>query len=138
MIDEDPFGRNVVPPGRENRGRDVVVVGPSAGGIEALYPGMPTSAIEAVSPDRVLRATELGPAIAKFAAEPFVTVAVAENPGPAEDQLLEDIFSRVDRGASDDPQSGDPSGYSCPACGGSLWQREQAGEVSHCCRTGHA
>jgi len=105
---------------------------------DALYPGMPTSAIEAVSPDCVLPAAELGPAIAKFAAEPFVPVAVAENPGPAEDQLLEDIFSRVDRGASDDPQPGDPSGYSCPECGGSLWQHEQAGEVSYCCRTGHA
>ncbi len=40
--------------------------------VEALYPNMPSSAIECVTPDRVLRARELGHAIVDLATDAFV------------------------------------------------------------------
>jgi two-component system, chemotaxis family, protein-glutamate methylesterase/glutaminase len=105
---------------------------------DALYPGMPESAIEAVLPDRVLPAARLADAIAEFAAETPTAVDAGHNPGRPGEQLLDDIFIPIDRGASDDPQPGEPSGYTCPECGGSLWKRDEAGETSYRCRTGHA
>lgn len=102
---------------------------------EALYPGMPSTAIDYVSPDRVLPARDLGRAIVEFAADPVEALAL-----DGDDPLLEEdeeAFIHVDRGASDRPQDGDPSGFTCPACGGALWESDDAGIPRFRCRTGH-
>jgi two-component system chemotaxis response regulator CheB len=99
---------------------------------EALYPTMPSNAIEFVSPDRVLSARELGNAIVEFTNE--AVPAMAHN---TDDPLLEEVFLRIDRGSSDEPQPGDPSGYTCPACGGGLWEADESGITRFRCRTGH-
>jgi two-component system, chemotaxis family, protein-glutamate methylesterase/glutaminase len=100
---------------------------------EALYPMMPSNAIEFVGPDRILPAQELAEAITEYTREQVP----AQRSGGG-DQLLEEAFVRVDRGASDDPQPGEPSGYVCPACGGALWETNTAGVMQFRCRTGHA
>jgi two-component system chemotaxis response regulator CheB len=101
---------------------------------DALYPGMPSSAIEFVGPDRVLPARELGAAIVAFAAEPVTN----QGPSMAADQMLdEEEFIQVDRGSSDRPQNGVPSGFTCPECGGGLWESDEGGLPRYRCRTGH-
>jgi two-component system chemotaxis response regulator CheB len=104
---------------------------------DALYSGMPESAIELVGPDAVLPAAELGAAIVEYTHEE-APVGTPHNPGPPQDQLLEESFERVDRGASESPQPGEPSGFTCPECGGGLWQSDEAGVATYRCRTGHA
>jgi two-component system chemotaxis response regulator CheB len=104
---------------------------------DALYDGMPQSAIDIVSPDAVLTAAELGAAIGGAVAEPVPPAAVGAARAAADDPLLQELFVRVDRGASDDPQRGDPSGFTCPECGGGLWEADEAGAPVYRCRTGH-
>jgi two-component system, chemotaxis family, protein-glutamate methylesterase/glutaminase len=99
---------------------------------EALYPMMPSSAIEFVDPDRVLDARKLATAIADFTTE-----AVPMMTQNSDDPILEEPFLKVDRGSSERPQPGDPSGYTCPACGGGLWEADEGGIARFRCRTGH-
>jgi two-component system chemotaxis response regulator CheB len=129
VLDDGTLGLSVV---KEHGGR-TLVQHPE----DALYSGMPESAIELVGPDAVLPASELGAAIVEYTHED-APAGVTHNPGPPQDQLLEETFERVDRGASEAPQPGDPSGFTCPECGGGLWESDQAGATTYRCRTGHA
>lgn len=99
---------------------------------EALYPMMPSNAIEFVAPDRVLPAGELGAAILELTKE--AVPAMAHN---TDDPMLDEAFLKIDRGSSEQPQPGDPSGYTCPACGGALWEADEGGIARFRCRTGH-
>jgi two-component system, chemotaxis family, protein-glutamate methylesterase/glutaminase len=130
VLDDGTAGLNTV---KEHGGR-TLVQHPE----DALYGGMPESAIEFVGPDRVLPASELGAAIVEYTREDAPPAAVAHNPGPPQDQLLEDSFERVDRGASDSPQPGVSSGFTCPDCGGGLWEAYEGEATVFRCRTGHA
>jgi two-component system, chemotaxis family, protein-glutamate methylesterase/glutaminase len=129
VLDDGTIGLSVV---KEHGGR-TLVQHPE----DALYSGMPESAIELVAPDAVLPAADLAAAIVEYVHED-APVGVAHNPGPLQDQLLEESFERVDRGASEAPQPGDPSGFTCPECGGGLWESDQGGASTYRCRTGHA
>jgi two-component system chemotaxis response regulator CheB len=101
---------------------------------DALYPMMPLNAIEFVVPHEVLTASELAAAIVSASAEPVSPVAVS-----ASDPILgEEEFIQIDRAASDRPQPGFPSGFTCPECGGSLWEDDEGGVPRFRCRTGHA
>jgi two-component system, chemotaxis family, protein-glutamate methylesterase/glutaminase len=128
VLDDGTIGLAVV---KEHGGR-TLVQDPE----DALYAGMPESAIEAVSPDRVLPAAELASAIEEFVREepPVVAAGITGRPGEV---LLEEVLVGVDRGSSDDPQRGEASGFTCPACGGGLWQADEGGERVYRCRTGH-
>jgi two-component system chemotaxis response regulator CheB len=94
---------------------------------EALYPAMPQNAIEHVHPDRVLSVEGIASAIGELVTEPVgagrvalaPSEAVAGNPG------------------STDPQPGEPSGFSCPECGGSLWESVEGDMLRFRCRVGH-
>jgi len=101
---------------------------------DALYPMMPQSALEAAEPDLVLPATEIARELTRLAHEP-----VPATMQPAGDPLLEvDQYIEVDRGSSDQPQAGSPSGFVCPDCGGALWEsEEESGLLRFRCRTGH-
>jgi two-component system, chemotaxis family, protein-glutamate methylesterase/glutaminase len=128
VLDDGTIGLAVV---KEHGGR-TLVQDPE----DALYAGMPESAIEAVSPDRVLPAAELASAIEEFVREepPVVAARITGRPGEV---LLEEVLVGIDRGSSDDPQRGEASGFTCPACGGGLWQADEGGERVYRCRTGH-
>jgi two-component system chemotaxis response regulator CheB len=91
----------------------------------ALYPSMPQTAIEHGVPDQILHLPDIGPAIAELVTSPIVEVAAMANTSPFEEQP---IGGRVQRGAS---------GLSCPDCGGSLWEYDEAGLLRFRCRVGH-
>ena len=101
---------------------------------DALYPMMPTSAIDAAEPDLVAPADELADLITSLTHE-----RVPAGMAPTDDPLLDDEqYIEIDRGASDRPQPGSPSGFVCPDCGGALWESEEAsGLLRFRCRTGH-
>jgi two-component system chemotaxis response regulator CheB len=97
---------------------------------EALYEGMPKSAIEFVTPDLIGTASAIGRAIAELG---------SQEPDPPEGVLYvpEDAFVEVDRGASDDPQPGQPTGLTCPECNGGIWEEVLEGLPRYRCRVGH-
>jgi len=101
---------------------------------DALYPMMPESAIQAAEPDLVLPPKELAAAIVSSVREAAPKTLVLTG-----DALLdEERFIEIDRAASDRPQSGSPSGFVCPDCGGALWEsEEESGLLNFRCRTGH-
>jgi two-component system chemotaxis response regulator CheB len=126
VLDDGTAGLAVI----KMRGGKTLVQDPE----DALYPGMPSSAIEFGRPDAVLPARKLAKAIVDFAAVP-----VSEHvPEMAADQMVaEEAFIQIDRGASDRPQNGTPSGFTCPECGGGLWESDEGGLPRYRCRTGH-
>jgi two-component system chemotaxis response regulator CheB len=97
---------------------------------EALYPNMPESAIAAVQVDHVLPLAGMAPLLEELvrnlpmggsdcaAREGTSTLTVPEGGGGAE--------------------VGQPSGLTCPECGGSLFETPDKGPVHFRCRTGHA
>ncbi len=95
---------------------------------EANFPGMPRSAIASVDVDHILPVADIAPLL--------VTLAHQE----AEDLISEDsmeIKNELERG-EDREGKGVPSGFTCPECGGTLFEREKAEIVHFRCRTGHA
>jgi two-component system chemotaxis response regulator CheB len=126
VLDDGTAGLSLI----KERGGATLVQDPE----EALYPMMPLSAIEGVQPDQVLPAGGLAAAIAELARTPF---AGPTEPEPLHEPVDEDTFIEIDRGASEDPRAGVPSGFTCPSCGGALWQTDEAGLPRFRCQTGH-
>ena len=126
VLDDGTAGLAVV----KMRGGRTLVQDPS----DALYDGMPSSAIEFVGPEQVLPSADLAAAIAQLADEP-ASDQVTDM--PTEQMLDEEEFIQVDRGSSDRPQNGLPSGFTCPECGGGLWESDEGGLPRYRCRTGH-
>jgi two-component system chemotaxis response regulator CheB len=100
---------------------------------EADYPSMPQNAIAAVDVDHVRPLADIVPLLVKLAREPLPE----PEPAPEKVQELMQIKKELERG-EDREGKGEPAGLSCPACGGSLFERNE-GEIIHFrCRTGHA
>jgi two-component system chemotaxis response regulator CheB len=99
---------------------------------EADYPSMPASALRNVPVDHVLSIAEIGPLLNRLARESF-----PDEPGSA---LAE---SSEDRGREPayehEKEGGSPSGFTCPECGGALFESFFGkGPIHFRCRTGHA
>lgn len=101
---------------------------------DALYPAMPESAISYVDPEHVVATAGIAPLLAELA-----TQARPEAPPiPAEPEVvLEESLVAADRSASDAPQPGKPSGFTCPECSGALWEADEGSVPRFRCRTGH-
>jgi two-component system chemotaxis response regulator CheB len=104
---------------------------------DALYPGMPLSAIAADRPQHVLPLDEIpglltalaGAPIRQDAREPIV-------PDPKEEEaLIAAAGFPLDLEAT---RGVEPSPYSCPECGGVLWDVSDGEQLRFRCRVGHA
>lgn len=106
----------------------VVVVRASAGGVDALKTlaaglprDLPANTIAHDDSDRVLPLRAIPPAIAKLVEE--LTRAPAVSDSEREDMSLETSHAALEPDAADRPLApGEPSAFSCPACGGVLWE----------------
>ena len=102
---------------------------------EAAYKDMPASALAAMNVEDCLPIAGLARRIADLAQKPADTVARVE------DQSIElelDVMAMdVQRMASDE-RPGASSPYSCPDCGGVLWEMDDEGRLRFRCRVGHA
>jgi two-component system, chemotaxis family, protein-glutamate methylesterase/glutaminase len=85
---------------------------------EAAFPSMPQAALATCRVDHCLPAAEIASLVDRLAREPIGHDVPAVKAAPEE--------------------PGTPSGFSCPDCGGSLWEKSNAGRVLYRCRTGHA
>lgn len=103
---------------------------------EALYPGMPVSALQNVAVDFTLPLAEIGPKL----------VELSQQPAPSEDTypLAEEMAKEVKvvhlekHQPADQSPPGEVSAFSCPDCGGVLWELSDGELMRFRCRVGHA
>ena len=101
---------------------------------DALYPAMPESAITYVDPEHVVEADAIASLLLQLANQ----APPEAPPAPVEPEIvLEETLVAADRSASDAPQPGEPSGFTCPECSGALWEAGEDGVPRFRCRTGH-
>jgi two-component system, chemotaxis family, protein-glutamate methylesterase/glutaminase len=99
---------------------------------DALYAAMPRNAMTLTPPDHVLPVRELAWKLAELARKPSPRRdAVAE-------QLPPDAVEARLIGPREDQWPGRRAPFACPACGGTLWESDQAAEPRFRCRIGHA
>ena len=103
---------------------------------EAVYPAMPRSAIDAAQPDHVLPIA----AIARL----LVSLDGTHTPDPAKSkteevtmhadptQLPPEAVTQANRA------SGEVTPFTCPECGGTLWEIQEGDVVKLRCRVGHS
>jgi two-component system, chemotaxis family, protein-glutamate methylesterase/glutaminase len=101
---------------------------------DALYSAMPRSAIENVPVDVVAPVDEIGDVLLRLVGHP--RPAREEAPGP-NGAPGPDVTKRALRGDGAYEVPGRPSRFTCPDCGGSLWETVE-GEAKFRCRVGHS
>lgn len=104
---------------------------------EAIFPSMPQSAIDHGGVSHIVPINSMGPLLAQLASE---EVAAAPESTMSDDRAArETAYSNFDLDVIEDPalHPGEPSPFSCPDCGGVLWQIEDPGTVRFRCRVGH-
>jgi two-component system, chemotaxis family, protein-glutamate methylesterase/glutaminase len=116
----------------KNRGGLAVVQHPD----DALYSGMPQTAIENVAVDHVQPAADLGPLLARLAAEPLPPVA--EPPVPPEMEMEADMAELELQAMQSFDRPGAPIPFACPDCHGVLWELHEGDLIRYRCRVGHA
>jgi two-component system chemotaxis response regulator CheB len=103
---------------------------------DALYPGMPRSAIEHVAVDYILPLAEIAPLLVRLAHQPVDEQAA---PAVSKEMAQEIKVAQMDMDMmTSDDHPGAPSAFSCPECGGVLWELRDGDLVRFRCRTGHA
>jgi two-component system chemotaxis response regulator CheB len=100
---------------------------------DALYSSMPRSAIENVPIDVVAPADEIGALLSRLTRVPPARLRKAFVP-----EDVQDVTERALEGGGALEMQGRPSRFTCPDCGGSMWDLgpEQPGKLR--CRVGHS
>lgn len=103
---------------------------------EALYPNMPESALAHVAVDHCLTIAGIGPLLAHLAQMPIEQ----EEDRPRSETMEQEvrIAAMETNPLNEGEQVGEPSAYSCPQCGGVLWEVHDSDLTRFRCRTGHA
>lgn len=102
---------------------------------EALHAEMPLSAIRHVGPRRVLTVGEMPPLLVRLTSEP------TGSGGEAMTIPFEHAPESIDRDLQEqaaDQKRDDRTIYSCPECGGALWQFRDGTITQFRCHVGHA
>jgi two-component system, chemotaxis family, protein-glutamate methylesterase/glutaminase len=100
---------------------------------EALIPSMPLSAIQNVEVDHIVRSGEMAPVLVQATER---TKMGEETTRPTKMPASADRDISL---ASETPDKldGPPSLFSCPECGGTLWELAEGGSFRFRCHTGH-
>lgn len=105
-------------------GGTVVVQDPKT----AIMPGMPEAAMAATTADHILPLNAIGGELTRLTYEaPSRGEEEAMPPEPEPTAHLHDEHR----------PGGPPSGFTCPECGGSLWERQDGPLARYRCRVGH-
>ena len=136
-LDDGTLGLNQV----RRHGGLTVVQDPT----DAVFDAMPRNALAATPPDFVLPAAEIGAALTRLAQE---LVALPEAPPQKKEApIMSDLHLNNNEAAivaNDKTQlerhgrSGEPSMFTCPDCGGVLWEIDDAELLRYRCHVGHA
>jgi two-component system chemotaxis response regulator CheB len=98
---------------------------------------MPQSAVARDHPDRVLPLDSIAAAVAEAVEHLSREASLRDNSG--DEMSLETEYAALEADALDrDGPPGEPSPFSCPACGGVLWEVDDEDLLRFRCRVGHA
>jgi two-component system chemotaxis response regulator CheB len=128
-LDDGTSGARAV----KRRGGYVIVQDPE----DALFPSMPQSVRDHVIVDRVAPIRAMARVIEDAMSEPIPETLL---PPPNED-VMENELSAANLDAIGAPESQHPgvsSPYSCPDCGGVLWELKDGDFTRYRCRVGHS
>jgi two-component system chemotaxis response regulator CheB len=98
---------------------------------EALAPGMPEAAMQHLPVDHVLSSREIAPLLWELTREPVPSLEVEMADEP---QDIAEVGGHLIHHAKD---VGAPSPFTCPDCGGTLWQYQDGGLMQFQCHVGH-
>jgi two-component system, chemotaxis family, protein-glutamate methylesterase/glutaminase len=104
--------------------------------VETEYSSMPERAIQYVGVDRIAKAQAIPAMLMEFARAPRPTAlqpAANDFLIDAESRLIQEDLHRQSEGT----RGGQVSTYSCPECGGTLWQMDEASAIVFHCHVGH-
>lgn len=104
---------------------------------DAFCPDMPRSALEYVAVDHCVPLAELGELLVRLVTTPIPRA----KPPPPSRRLEQEVTSVMtsEPGVHSDPKEyGHPSHFSCPDCGGVLFEMDEQGLLRYRCRVGHA
>jgi two-component system chemotaxis response regulator CheB len=101
---------------------------------EATYPDMPQSVIDNLVVDYILSVTSIGEAIQETIAGKKITGAEVPADIKAETLLMENTITSIDEIS----KLGEHSVYTCPDCGGGLWEIKEEDQTRYRCHIGHA
>jgi two-component system chemotaxis response regulator CheB len=116
----------------KDRGGIAIVQDPD----DAVHSGMPTSAVENVTVDYVLPLKEIAATIVRVVES--VRTAPPAAPSNGDHLDIEVRKAELDNGLPRDAGVGEVTGFTCPECGGSLWEVNDATFTRYRCRVGHA
>jgi two-component system chemotaxis response regulator CheB len=103
--------------------------------VEATFPSMPASAIANVDVDHVLPVAQMAPLLDRLAREPLPNGAPVMPPENGDEP---DVAEVGDASLLVNDLPGPPSGFTCPECGGALWELRQGRLVKFRCHVGHS
>jgi len=104
---------------------------------EAMFPGMPNSAIENVRVDWVLQLDDLGPLLTRLTREPSPPETGAAFMAEKNRNEFPDLAEVGTDDLITHNMHGPPSKFTCPDCGGALWEMENGRLLRYRCHVGH-
>lgn len=103
---------------------------------EASFSGMPSSAIESVEVDHILPISSIAPLLVRLAHEPAIGEGMETM--SSESEMEPDVVELDGAALRSRGKPGPPSNFTCPDCGGTLFQLHERKLLQFRCRTGHA
>ncbi len=103
---------------------------------KARFGGMPRTAIQYAPVDHVLPIEQIPPLLVHLSSEPVVekgTLTMGANIEPAPALIERDITAQAQN-----QRSGTTAIYTCPDCGGVMWQINEGNVIQFNCHVGHA
>jgi two-component system chemotaxis response regulator CheB len=116
----------------QTHGGTVVVQDPD----DAIVESMPVSALRLVQADHILPAVEIGQLLASLSTLP--ATSDGETPMDRAGDEPSDIIRADFEAQQRDSRSGQLTMYTCPDCGGTLWQTDTGAIAGFRCHVGHA
>ncbi len=105
---------------------------------DAFFSGMPKSAIEHADVDFILPLSSIAPALVRLAHETVAEEGASTVSSESEFDTDTDIVEVDGAALRQRGKPGTHSNFTCPDCGGSLFQLNERGLLQYRCRVGHA
>ncbi len=107
---------------------------------DAEFSPLPENVIRQVATDYVVPLDEMGPLLVELAQEPYQESITVPTDIWQEAQIAERVMSNsVMTSIEDMDKAGTRTAYSCPECGGAIWELSQKGSLKRFrCHSGHA